>query len=178
MVVINQSKIHVVKFPRQLEVSFQQSLFIYYRYLNCTGAFQNMSGEWEALLQGYRMEGVESTFPCTEDLLRPPTDQLTLHDQCKLVSALSNFHYWEITEEKSKSSVGFSRMLSIRDPSGKYKPASPRNRILLALRENNYADARVVFQKFLNYDNADPCESELPMPTNLDATVHGPSKKR
>ena len=135
-----------------------------------------MSREWEALLQGYRMEGVECTFPSTEDLLKPPTDQITLHDQCKLISALSNFHCWEVMEEKS--TVGFSRMLSTRDPTGKYKPASPRNKILLALRENNYADVRAVFQKFLNYNNADFHESQLPMTTNLTEPVQGPSKRR
>ena len=85
-------------------------------------------------------------LPDSSSLLEPAVGELSLFDQCRMISSLSNFHYWEA---KESSNVGFNRMLSVRDPSSKYKPASPRNKILLAVRENNYMEATTTFQKLL-----------------------------
>ena len=116
------------------------------------GVFHSMLNHWENSLQHFRTDGITSDLPEFAVLFDPPTSsKYTWHEQCRTISCMPNNHYWQ---EGDHAHVGFSRMLSVRDSTGKYKPTSLRNLVLFHHRESNYQAIFNLINKFRNPESS------------------------
>ncbi|CAC5418009.1 unnamed protein product [Mytilus coruscus] len=122
------------------------------RFIEASGVFHPILHTWENTIQNYRSKGVPVENPEFKFIFDPPSSsKYTLYDQCKIISCLPNDHYWN---EGTHAHVGYGRMLSVRDSTEKYKPASLRNLILYHHRESNYSAIFRLVDKFQNPESS------------------------
>lgn len=135
------------------------------RFLDSLGVFHPLLHVWENSIQHFRTDGVPAHIPQFKSLFDPPHSSLyTWHEQCKMISSIPNDHYWN---EGTHAHVGYNRMLSVRDSSGKYKPASLRNLILMHHRESNH---HCIFQLVNKFRNPEVTSSNLTI--NIEPNIN------
>lgn len=139
--------VNVIKHNSHKENNTQKA-----RFLEASGVFHPILHIWENTIHNYRSKGVPVENPEFKFIFDPPSSsKYTLYDQCKIISCLPNDHYWN---EGTHAHVGYGRMLSIRDSTEKYKPASLRNLILYHHRESNYSAIFRLVDKFRNPESS------------------------
>ena len=125
--------------------------------MDSSGVFHNLLYSWETSIQNFRREGVAVGTPHFKFVLDPPSSsKYTLDEQCTVISSIPNNHYWN---EGTHAHVGYNRMLSVRDITGKYQPASLRNLIMMNHRESNYHYIFKLVDKFRNPESAKSIEA-------------------
>lgn len=116
--------------------------------METSGSFQPVVFRWESALQNFRTHGKE-VEPISFDSLfnKPNSFHLSDHEQCLLISSIPNNHYYN---QGDQSHVGYARMLSVRDITGKYRPASLRNLVLCNYREGKLGQIYSLVNKYYN----------------------------
>ena len=94
-----------------------------YRYFVCTS---DKHKDWEDASLQYRANLIDIDSPA--DILKQTASELTLEEQFKLISSLSNYHKWQWNENEEGRLVNEQKFFCV---SRRY-PVSPRNQIIQA----------------------------------------------